>query len=150
MTAMPRTLPIALTLLSLVALASAQDKQDNGIRGDWRTPGGAVVRVASCGPDLCATLLQLEPNAPRFDTNNPDATQHTRKLCGLQIGYGFHLTDPTHADDGHLYDPKSGKTYKGAMTSNGDKLDLRGYVGIRAFGRSEHWTRTSESSKTCS
>ncbi len=136
------------TLLSLASLASAQDK---GVTGTWRTPGGAVVRVAACGSDVCATLLQLEPDAPvRTDTNNPDAAQRTRKLCGLQIGYGFHLTDPAHADDGHLYDPKSGKTYKGAMSSDGDKLDLRGYVGIKAFGRSEHWTRTTAPSQACS
>ena len=145
---MTRAFLLICTLLSLASLAAAQDK---GVSGTWRTPGGAIVRVAPCGADVCATLLQLEPDAPtRFDTNNPDLAQHTRKLCGLQIGYGFHLTDPTHAEDGHLYDPKSGKTYKGAMSSEGDKLDLRGYVGIKAFGRSEHWTRTTEPAKPCS
>lgn len=138
------------TLLGLASFAAAQDRGVSGVVGSWRTPGGAIVRVAPCGADVCATLLQLEPGAPtRLDTNNPDPAQHTRKLCGLQIGYGFHLADPAHADDGHLYDPKSGKTYKGAMTSAGDQLDLRGYVGIKAFGRSEHWTRTSQSPKPC-
>lgn len=141
----------ALAIVSALVLVPTLLAQDKGVRGDWRTPGGAVVRVANCGSDVCATLLQLEPNAPtRFDTNNPDAALHTRKLCGLQIGYGFHLTDPAHAEDGHLYDPKSGKTYKGVMSSDGNTLDLRGYIGIKAFGRSEHWIRTSESTPTCS
>ena len=145
---MPRPSLLPTALLSLVAVASAQDK---GVRGDWRTPGGAIVRVAPCGADICATLLQLEPDAPtRLDSKNPDAAQHTRKLCGLQIGYGFRLTDPNHAEDGHLYDPKSGKTYKGAMTSNGDQLSLRGYVGIKAFGRTEQWNRTADAPKPCS
>ena len=141
---MARASLIPVALLAAAILASAQGKGAGGVRGDWRTPGGAVVRVDSCGSDVCATLFQLEPNAPtHLDTRNPDPAQHTRKLCGLQIGYGFHLTAANHAEDGHLYDPKSGKTYKGVMSSNGDTLDLRGYVGIKAFGRTEHWTRTT-------
>ncbi len=147
---MPRSLLLSVALFSLVTPSLAQDKSPGGVVGIWRTPGGATVRVAPCGQDVCATLLQLEPNAPtRLDTNNPDPAQHTRKLCGLQIGYGFHLADPNHAEDGHLYDPKSGKTYKGAMSGDGNKLDLRGYVGIKAFGRSEHWTRTEAPQGPC-
>jgi uncharacterized protein (DUF2147 family) len=143
---MSRTLPFSAALLVLALSAAAQDK---GVAGNWRTPGGAVVRVAPCGADVCATLLQLEPNAPtRFDEKNPDPAKHTRELCGEQIGYGFHLTDPSHAEDGHLYDPKSGKTYKGVMTAEGDQLHLRGYVGIKAFGRTEEWTRTAQT-PTC-
>ena len=134
---MMRTSLLVCTLLSLGDLLAAQGQQPAAIRGHWRTPGGAIVRVAPCESDpntLCANLLQLEPNAPQFDTNNPDPAQHTRKLCGLQIGYGFHLTDPNHAEDGHLYDPKSGKTYKGAMTSSGDSprsARLRRHQGFR-------------------
>jgi uncharacterized protein (DUF2147 family) len=135
---------LAASLVALYLWQPAYAATGGGVLGDWRTPGGAVVRVAPCGGDLCATLLQLEPGAPtRFDTQNPEASLHTRKLCGLQIGYGFHLADPNHAEDGHLYDPKSGKTYKGVMSSEGDRLALRGYVGIRAFGRTETWTRTT-------
>ena len=144
---MSRTALLALLFLAALPVASAQDK---GIRGDWRTPDGAVVRVETCGTDLCATLVQLGPEAPtRFDGQNPDAAKHTRKLCGLQIGYGFHLADANHAEDGHLYDPKSGKTYKGSMASEGSTLDLRGYVGIKAFGRTERWTRTTTQVPPC-
>src|SRR5579875_3175716 len=145
---MPRSLLLTSALLAPAALLSAQTTHADGVRGTWRTPGGAVVRVAPCGSDLCATLLQLEPNAPRLDEKNPDPAKRTQKLCGEQIGYGFHLTDPNHAEDGHLYDPKAGKTYKGAMTAEGDHLHLRGYVGIKAFGRTEDWTRTTET-PTC-
>ncbi len=145
---MLRASTLTVMLLGLFAAASAQDK---GVRGDWRTPGGAVVQIAPCGTELCATLIQSEPNAPgTVDAENPDLAKRSRKLCGLQIGYGFQLADPDHADGGHLYDPKSGKTYRGAMTSDGDKLSLRGYVGIKAFGRTEMWSRTTQVVKPCS
>lgn len=148
---MSRTRTLALFLLSFGALSAAQDTTGSGIRGAWRTPGGAVVQIASCGTDVCATLVQLEPSTTaRVDESNPDPAQRGRKLCGLQIGYGFHSSDPNHAEDGHLYDPKSGKTYRGAMVSNGNRLSLRGYVGIKAFGRTEEWSRTAEPQKVCS
>ncbi len=143
---MPRPLSLAAALLVLATAAAAQDP---GVQGNWLTPGGAVVRIGPCATEpgaICATLVKSEPDSPStVDGQNPDPAKRTRKLCGLEIGYGFHLTDPTHADNGHLYDPKSGKTYSGVMSSNGDQLDLRGYIGIKAFGRTETWTRTSAS-----
>ncbi len=141
----------AIALVPLIFLGTALAQQDKGIGGVWRTPGGAAVRIAPCSAGFCATLLRLEPNvSERFDGENPDPAKRTQKLCGLRIGYGFHLNDPTHADDGYLYDPKNGKTYRGTMTSNGDKLSLRGYVGIKLFGRTETWTRMTETVQTCS
>lgn len=152
---MCRSSLFAASLFTAALLASAQTQPGaGGLQGNWRTPGGAVVRIAACPGDaqtLCATLLQLEPHPPsRTDGKNPDPTQRTRPLCGLQIGYGFHPTSPSHADDGHLYDPKSGKTYSGAMSSSGDTLNLRGYIGAKIFGRTEQWTRTASSERTCS
>jgi uncharacterized protein (DUF2147 family) len=35
------------------------------------------------------------------------------------------------------------------MTAKGDHLDLRGYVGIPLFGRSEQWTRVSGVQPAC-
>ncbi len=142
-----KPLRLLLTLAAIPTLTLFA--QEGGVAGTWRTPGGATIRVASCGSDVCATLVQLEPNSPRLDTKNPDAAKRNDKLCNMQIGYGFHLADPSHAEDGHIYDPKSGKTYKGTMTSSGDKLDLRGYVGIKAFGRTEQWTRVPPVTGSC-
>lgn len=141
-----RLLLAVLTACSVPLLA----QEHNGVAGNWRTPAGAIVRVASCGNDLCVTLLQLEPNAPRLDIHNPDPAKRAQPLCRLQIGYGFHLSDPDHADGGHIYDPKSGKTYQGQMTAEGDHLHLRGFVGVSLFGRTEQWTRASQPPTGCS
>ena len=70
------------------------------------------------------------------DLHNPNPSLRGRPLCGLNIGTGF-----TRSAPGKLYDPTSGKTYKGSMTLDGARLKLRGYVGISLFGRSETWTR---------
>ncbi len=148
---MMRCAPAVLTVLLASFVAGAQNPGASGITGDWREPGGAVIRVAACGDAVCAALVSLSKDAPsQTDGQNPDPARRSRPLCGLQIGYGFHRTDLTHASEGHLYDPKSGKTYHGEMTSDENTLQLRGYIGLRAFGRTETWTRISTLKSTCS
>lgn len=137
---MRRVLPVLLLLA-----ASARSQQPGAkLLGQWREPGGSVIRISPCGEALCLAIAGVRPDAPSaFDIHNPDASAHTRALCGLTIGRGFRATAADHAEGGELYDPKSGHTYHGEMTAEGDRLHLRGYVGVRLFGRSETWTRTT-------
>jgi hypothetical protein len=89
-------------------------------------------------------LAALSPRAPiTRDEHNPDQNLRSRSLCGLQIGNGFQLDGESKAEGGSLYDPKSGRTYRGSMTRVADELHLRGYVGIKLFGATETWHRTS-------
>lgn len=136
-------------LTTFALLASAQEKQA-GVLGEWQEPSGSVIRIAMCGQEVCARLVFISPHAPEMmDVHNPDQSLRKRPLCGLEIGRGFHLAGPDHAEGGSLYDPKSGKTYHGEMTRSGDHLDLRGYVGIKLFGRSETWSRPTGVVSSC-
>ena len=47
---------------------------------------------------------------------------------------------------GKILDPKKGKTYncKIKVIDNGEKLHLRGFIGISLIGRSQTWLRTEE------
>lgn len=100
--------------------------------------------IAPCGRTLCAEIAALSPGKhPLTDMRNPDPRLRGRSLCGLRIGEGFVEVDPQHARSGRLYDPKSGHTYSGQMTAEGNLLQLRGYLGLPIFGRSETWVRTS-------
>ncbi len=124
-----------------VASASGQTPS---VLGYWRTPSGAVVLIAPCGQNLCAEIAALSPGKhPLTDTLNPDPELRNQPLCGLRIGEGFVEVDPQHARGGRLYDPKSGRTYSGQMTAEGNLLQLRGYLGLPIFGRSETWVRAS-------
>ncbi len=116
----------------------------SGVLGYWQEPGGSVLNIAPCGDAVCATLAKISKAAPvSTDRNNPDSSLRDKPLCGLTIGTGFRLDGPDKAEDGKLYDPKTGKTYQGTMRSEGDVLHLRGYIGMKAFGRSEDWARTT-------
>jgi uncharacterized protein (DUF2147 family) len=130
--------------LAALLFAHAIQAQQNDVQGYWKEPGGSVIHVTTCGDSICATLVAISPTAPaRVDGENPDRSLRTRTLCGVRIGNGFHRTSSIKAEGGTLYDPKSGKTYHGVMTAHGDTLDLRGYIGVTLFGRTETWTRTA-------
>ena len=137
---------------SLVLLLTASTARGQSVEGTWRNPTGSVMSVYPCAGAVCLKILQVEKSAPgALDRNNPDPKLQTRSLCGLQIGSGFHLQEGgAKAEDGQLYDPKSGKTYSGSIATDGaDKLKLRGYVGLKMFGRSEEWTRVAGEVSGC-
>ena len=136
-----RMLTLSLLLLPTPSAKAAPASQ--GIAGSWKEPGGAVIVIAPCGADLCSRLVKLPSGAPERDINNPDPALRTRALCGLVIGTAFRPSDPEHASGGKLYDPKSGRTYSGAMALHGEELQLRGYLGFKVFGRTETWQRTA-------
>lgn len=147
---MLRVFSIAL-LLFCPMLAHAQG---SSVLGIWREPLGSMLNISRCGPagdnQVCASIAVIRPGAPTLvDIHNPDPALRNRSFCNLRIGSDFHLTDPSHAEDGHLYDPRSGKTYSGSMHAEGDTLHLRGYILIKLFGRTEEWTRMPANTPGC-
>jgi uncharacterized protein (DUF2147 family) len=124
----------------------AQAGGKNGVLGDWKDPGGTVLEVYHCGAEeICIKIAELQKDAPgKLDGHNPNPAMRTQPLCDLRIGYEFKLAAGDRAEGGKLYDPKSGKTYSGSMGVEDGKLRLRGYVGVKMFGRTEVWQRAGK------
>jgi uncharacterized protein (DUF2147 family) len=136
-------------MVLMVASANAF-AQSASLIGDWQEPEGSIIRIQRCGNELCMKLQTLRRNPPAtMDIHNSNTSLRTRALCGLQIGSGFHMDDATHASGGELYDPRSGYTYHGKITLEGDELKLRGYIGTPLFGRTEEWRRVQASDAPC-
>lgn len=141
---------IVVGLVAAIAGCAALRAQATSVLGEWQEPTGSVLRVDRCESRVCIWIVALSRHADApTDIHNPDSSLRGRALCGLEIGSGFMLHDAAHATDGTLYDPKTGKTYHGMLTANGDKLDLRGYIGVPLFGRSQTWTRPGVPVKGC-
>lgn len=64
-----------------------------------------------------------------------------KPLLGLEIIRGL-KKDGNEYTAGNITDPKSGKTYKCTITRDGDKLNVRGYMGFSLIGRTQTWTAT--------
>ena len=83
-----------------------------------------------------------ENGHPKTDPLNPDETLRSRARMGMEIMFNFEWEKDNQWGHGKIYDPKSGNTYRGIITmDSGNRLDLRGYVGISWFGRTSYWTR---------
>lgn len=140
----------ALLSVFVIALFATANGQTSGVLGNWTNPTGSTIHIYQCGPDICAKLVAISKDAPtRVDAKNPNAALRGRSLCGLQIGKDFQPKGADRAQGGELYDPESGKTYTGSMTREGDKLKLRGYVGIPLFGRTETWSHAPDNIAAC-
>src|SRR6478609_3455649 len=90
--------------------------------GTWLTNGGkATVRIASCGPELCGTIIALkEPNdpatgRPKTDVNNPDASKRNRPMIGVPIVLGMKPSGTPDKWNGQVYNAEDGKTYTGSI-----------------------------------
>ena len=76
------------------------------------------------------------------DSKNPDPKLRSRDLVGLTILKNFVFSGDNTWEDGTIYDPKDGKTYSCKLTlASANKLEVRGYLGISLFGRTETWTK---------
>lgn len=88
-----------------------------------------------------------EAGKPLRDRENPDPARQNDPLEGLVILKDFQYdADDNSWSGGTIYDPERGKTYKCVMRlgETGDTLDVRGYIGIPALGRTTQWTRVTE------
>lgn len=61
-----------------------------------------------------------------------------KPILGMEVVRGMKKEGATFTG-GTITDPKTGKTYKCNIERNGDKLDVRGYVGFSLIGRSQTW-----------
>jgi uncharacterized protein (DUF2147 family) len=89
-----------------------------------------------------------EAGKPKHDRENPDKSMQNRPIVGLVLLKGFKFDGKKEWSGGTVYDPESGKTYKGKLwLDNENTLGMRGFIGISLLGRTEKWTRYAEEKK---
>lgn len=131
----------------IVIMPLAVFAQDTDISGTWLTAEkNGKIKIYKAKNDKYYGKVEwlAEPNEngkPKVDKNNPDKTKRDQPIMGLTMLIGFEKTGNNKYEDGKIYDPKSGKTYSCVMTHKGQKLEVRGYVGVSWMGRTEVWTK---------
>lgn len=146
----------------LAAASFASGAQGADARGIWLTgDGDARVHIAACselsaaadresGPqEHCGEIVWLQDpltpeGSPAVDRNNPDPALRERPILGLVILHDFTPAPPGEPwEGGRIYNPKDGEVYRAVLTprDGGDRLEVRGYVGLPLFGQTQVWTR---------
>ena len=123
---------MVLALFSLVGYSQT-------IIGKWLTEAGdAKVEIYEANGKVNGKIVWLEKGPDTKDTHNTDEKMRSRKLMGVNILSG--LTKKSEKwEGGRIYNPKNGKTYKCSIWLDGDKLKVRGYLGV--FYETQTWKK---------
>ncbi len=120
----------------------AQSNPD-AIVGEWvNEAGDAKFKIYKASNSKYYGKVIWGTGGESKDVNNPDPKLRSREVVGLVILNNFTFEGKDKWGSGTIYDPKNGKTYSCMLTlKSGNKLDVRGYVGVSLFGRTETWTK---------
>jgi len=129
--------------------------QNKSPAGQWKTIDDETGKVKSIveisvGTDgkLYGKIIKLfkkpdEDQDPVCDKCEGD--KKDKKIIGMQIMWELEKDSETEWEDGHILDPKNGKTYgcEIEVIENGAKLKVRGYLGFSLLGRTQIWLRVN-------
>ncbi|KTC81469.1 DUF2147 domain-containing protein [Legionella brunensis] len=102
----------------------------------------AVVRLSVSGGTLNGTIVKIypQPGDTGICSKCPGGFKG-KPIQGLQFVWGLKDKGNGEWEGGQILDPKTGKVYRAKMTLKGNKLYVRGYVGVSALGRTQVWVR---------
>lgn len=137
-------------LFSLSHLTFAQD-----IAGTWQTvddvtgaPKGQVEIIKEADGTYIGKVIKITPRTgytpKEFCTGCP-APYTNKPILGLNIITKLKYKKDLSYAGGKILDPNTGRMYSLAakLSNNGQRLHLRGYVGVSALGRSQIWIRVN-------
>ncbi len=128
--------------------------ESDKIVGVWEVGSGkARVKISKYGDKFGGKIVWLkEPTYPdgskKVDKNNPDETKRTTPLLGYNNLLGFSYKGKSEYDGGTIYDPENGNAYNCNISLKDDNtLEVRGYIGVSLFGRTDTWKRVTLKAK---
>ena len=138
----------AVVFSSLSSLAFAQD-----ITGTWKNIDDKTgsskaileIRQESNGT-FTAKVIKITPRpgyTPKETCIKCPAPYTNKPILGMDVLTGLKYVEGLNFNGGKIIDPLSGNIYsmKAKLSPNGKRLNLRGYVGISALGRSQTWIK---------
>ncbi len=117
-------IPAAMAInLCLCGMANAADIEGRWARGD----GNASVRIAPCGPDICAINTWIKPGTPKEKQGDKLVMTIKRGTSGVYSGTAF--------------DPQRDLTYSLTVTVDGDKMVTKGCIIAGLLCKGVEWAR---------
>lgn len=140
-----------LATCALLLAAGTALAQSGSVVGLWKTIDDetgkpkSLVRITEVQGEFSGRIEKLfrqpdEDQNPKCDKCS-DARRN-QPILGMAVVTGM----KRHGDEysgGELLDPAKGKVYRGKMSlaDGGQKLQVRGYIGVPALGRTQTWVR---------
>jgi uncharacterized protein (DUF2147 family) len=145
----------AIIISSAILMGFIQNNPDDRLLGIWEPSNGrARVKIEKIGTKYFGKIVWLkepidpETSKPKLDKNNPDISLRSVPLKGYRMLKDFIYKGEDEWAGGTIYDPLSGSTYSSVIKMKDDNtLDIRGYIGVSTFGKTDVWKRLQLSSK---
>lgn len=141
---------MAVINLFLTSSCFAQKPAEDAIIGVWEADDGTVkLDMFKNGTEFKAYLLYgndvVEADRVTFkmDTKNPDPSLRSRSLKRIVFIKNLQWNNGKWSG-GSLYDGSSGRPYRCEIEIKGDKMHLRGYLGISLLGQTRIFHRASQ------
>lgn len=148
--------PVCFLFLANMALAN------NSPVGLWKTiddesgqPKAIVQITQNAQQKLFGKIIKIYPS-PGNDQNEVckacKGERHNQPIVGMVFMENL-IPSPDNANtwsNGQILDPKSGKVYHCNLTvsKNGENLNVRGYIGLPLFGRTQTWIKVDNLNQT--
>jgi len=143
------------TLLAAVILMASALAQGPAPAGLWRTfnergQAESLVRITEHGGELRGEVVTVfSPPAPSANPLCEDCRGELKNkpVVGMTILRGLRW-DGEQYSGGEIFDPDNGTTYRCRIriVEDGRKLEVRGFIGVSLFGRTQVWTREGPAS----
>lgn len=140
---------LLLLLLLWPYFSLANPATETDILGVWiNQAGDGLTEISEHDGIYRGKIVGSTDGKDRNDSNNPDPELRERSLLGVVILDGFKYSGNNKWRDGWVYDPNNGKTYRCKMKlTDNNTLEIRGYIGISLFGRTEVWKKQTSVQK---
>jgi uncharacterized protein (DUF2147 family) len=102
----------------------------------------SIAELSVSGGTLSGRIVKVfpQPGDTGICSKCPGAFKD-KKIAGINFIWGLKDQGNGVWSGGHILDPKTGKIYKLKLTVEGNKLLVRGYIGMSILGRTQTWVR---------
>ena len=144
------TKKIFLSLLCSLTAFSYLANAENSPVGLWKTIDDnagkprSLIRISDRNSELIATFEKglLPSDSPNDVCEQCTGERKDKPLIGMVIMDGMKAKGNVF-EGGRILDPDNGETYqcKIKLDATGNRLEVRGFIGVSLFGRSQTWMR---------
>lgn len=138
-----------MTLAALALGASSVFAAGESPVGRWQTIDDetgkpkSIVEIKEVNGELQGSVVELiNPSKPNPTCEKCEGDRKDKPIQGMTILWGI-KKDGNGWGDGKILDPQKGKVYGAKLEpeAGGQKLKVRGYLGVSALGRTQEWVR---------
>ena len=109
-------------LITAFVSFAAISSEDHPLKDTYWLAEDSIISIRECDAKLCGVMEHIfaeegEDPLGILDTNNPEKDLRTRPLIGIRLLDSFNpFPKKGIYKDGLIYDPRSGKSYKGKLS----------------------------------